>query len=374
MNKIVRNNCIICKGSLIDVKTYANFPIYMGTTADPRDTDLFLDMTFSKCEQCSTVQIRNLVPLEQLYFKGHNTSIGQVWNEHHLQFSEFINKSIKGKVVEVGGAHLILAKQLEKNTDIESITVYDTNLSCYNNSETDKIFLREQFFSKDSVTFKPDAIIHSHVVEHLYNPMEEIRQLSELLEDGKHMFISAPIIDVMMEDKFTNAMNFEHTYGLTKSLLYKILSHSSLEITRTQDYNKHCVFIEATKNSSMDTNVHLEHDSLFLSNFVDYYDNEVNRIHELLSQDDREKFIFGAHIFTQSLINFGLSEKHFSFILDNDTAKQGERLYGTGLSVRSPRILKGLDSPLVVLKAGQYTQEIKNDILKNINSSTRFIL
>ncbi|MHA2054956.1 MAG: class I SAM-dependent methyltransferase, partial [Candidatus Hodarchaeales archaeon] len=71
---------------------------------------------------------------------------------------------------------------------------------------------------------------------------------------------------------------------------------------------------------------------------------------------------------------FGLSEKHFSFILDNDTAKQGERLYGTGLSVRSPRILKGLDSPLVVLKAGQYTQEIKNDILKNINSSTRFIL
>jgi hypothetical protein len=204
--------------------------------------------------------------------------------------------------------------------------------------------------------------------------MEEIRQLSELLEDGKHMFISAPIIDVMMEDKFTNAMNFEHTYGLTKSLLYKILSHSSLEITRTQDYNKHCVFIEATKNSSMDTNVHLEHDSLFLSNFVDYYDNEVNRIHELLSQDDREKFIFGAHIFTQSLINFGLSEKHFSFILDNDTAKQGERLYGTGLSVRSPRILKGLDSPLVVLKAGQYTQEIKNDILKNINSSTRFIL
>ena len=69
----------------------------MGTTADPRDTDLFLDMTFSKCEQCSTVQIRNLVPLEQLYFKGHNTSIGQVWNEHHLQFSEFIKLSIQNE-------------------------------------------------------------------------------------------------------------------------------------------------------------------------------------------------------------------------------------------------------------------------------------
>ena len=38
------------------------------------------------------------------------------------------------------------------------------------------------------------------------------------------------------------------------------------------------------------------------------------------------------------------------------------------------QILKDLDSPLVVLKAGQYTQEIKNDIIKNINSSTRFIL
>ncbi len=374
MNKIVRSNCIVCGGALIGVETYKNFPIYMGTTKKIRDNDLFLDMVFTKCQKCNTVQIRDLVPLEILYSKGHNRIVGKVWKQHHLQFSEFINKTVKGNVIEVGGAHLELAKHLEKNANINSITVYDTNLSCYNNKETEKIHLKEQFFSKESVSTRPDAVIHSHLIEHLYDPIREIRQMSDLLEDGKQMFISAPVIDVMMEDKFTNAMNFEHTYGLSKTLLYEILSRSSLEITREEDYSKHCVFIAATKNSCIDSVANFEQKSDFLDNFIDYYNKEVKKIDKILLEDDKEKFIFGAHIFTQSLINFGLSDKHFSFILDNDTVKQGERLYGTSLYVRSPQILRGLDSPLIVLKAGQYTQEIKSDILENINSSARFIL
>jgi hypothetical protein len=38
-----------------------------------------------------------------------------------------------------------------------------------------------------------------------------------------------------------------------------------------------------------------------------------------------------------------------------------------------PKILSKDTSPVVILKAGVYDQEIKKDILKNINSKTIFI-
>ena len=55
-------------------------------------------------------------------------------------------------------------------------------------------------------------------------------------------------------------------------------------------------------------------------------------------------------------------------------AKNGKRLYGTSYYVESPVILKSLDEPMVILKTGMYNDEIMNDILKNINSRTKFIL
>ena len=84
-------------------------------------------------------------------------------------------------------------------------------------------------------------------------------------------------------------------------------------------------------------------------------------------------FLFGAHVFSQYLLNFGLNEKKIKFVLDNDKQKQNKRLYGTKLKVRSPKILSKYEKPIVILKVGVYKNEIKKDILENINSKTVFI-
>ena len=73
------------------------------------------------------------------------------------------------------------------------------------------------------------------------------------------------------------------------------------------------------------------------------------------------------------LINFGLKQDKISAILDNDTSKQLKRLYGTTLEVNSPKILKNKKNPTVILRAGVYNEEIKKDIISNINSDTVFI-
>ena len=98
-------------------------------------------------------------------------------------------------------------------------------------------------------------------------------------------------------------------------------------------------------------------------------------LNQKLSSIDKNTniFLFGAHIFSQYLLEFGLDSKKIINILDNDKNKHNRRLYGTKVIVKSPQILKDIKKPIVILKAGTYNQEIKNDILQNINSSTIFL-
>ena len=114
-----------------------------------------------------------------------------------------------------------------------------------------------------------------------------------------------------------------------------------------------------------------------MDNFIEIYEKAlpVEICNSFISYFEKENtFIFGAHIFTQYLLGFGLDENLFINVLDNDPNKIGNRLYGTQLNVKSPKILKDFEEPVVVLKAAMYTEEIKKDILENINPNVRFIL
>lgn len=84
-------------------------------------------------------------------------------------------------------------------------------------------------------------------------------------------------------------------------------------------------------------------------------------------------YMFGAHAMSQYLIAFGLDVGRVAAVLDNDPRKQGLRLYGTALTVRAPAVLKQVHAPLVILRAGVFAEEIKRDILDNINPGCVFL-
>jgi len=348
----------------------------MGTTSKSIDQDLHTDMTFVKCTQCGCVQIRDLIPLEVLYAEGHASVVGKTWEKHHSEFCNFVKKYAHGSIVEIGGANLVVAKRLAQEEKVDKITVFDNNILQYGNCDSAKIVLKEEFFDPQKTEGQVNVILHTHLIEHLYNPLEEIQKMSSLLEDGSYMMFAAPMIDKMLEDNFTNAFNFEHTYLLNRSMISNILSYAQFEIIDEMEFSPYASFFVARKNTKINYNINHDYqeDIDKFTVFLEHHQSEVNNIVKALDTDKEKTFIFGAHIFTQYLLGFGLQEKSFSNILDNDYQKIGNRLYGTNLLVKSPKILKELEEPLVVLKAAQYTEEIKTDILENINSATRFIL
>jgi predicted small secreted protein len=105
--------------------------------------------------------------------------------------------------------------------------------------------------------------------------------------------------------------------------------------------------------------------------FEDYITYHEGLIEEL-NKAEGSIYLFGAHIFSQYLLQFGLDSNKIVNILDNDSNKQEKRLYGTNLIVKSPEVLRDVEEATVILKAGMYNSEIKEQINK-INPNVKFI-
>jgi hypothetical protein len=78
-------------------------------------------------------------------------------------------------------------------------------------------------------------------------------------------------------------------------------------------------------------------------------------------------YVFGAHVFSQALLAFGLNKTKIVGILDNSSDKQNKRLYGTNYKVFSPSVIENQDEVMVILKASHYQDEIRSQ-LKLLNS------
>ena len=157
-----------------------------------------------------------------------------------------------------------------------------------------------------------------------------------------------------------------------------MLEDIGFKILDVKDYEEHSHFFHVQKNDKIYKKVNfknlaVEHEKL-LTDFINYHYDEVNKIKDNISNyNNPEVFLFGAHIFSQYLTVFGLETKNIISILDNSIQKQGKRLYGTNLFAESPSVLKNYSNPIVILRAGPYNEEIKHDIINNINSKTKFI-
>ena len=242
-------------------------------------------------------------------------------------------------------------------------------------SNKQNIITKTEFFDYENYNteYKVDTVVHSHVLEHFYDPIKNIQMFSRILKNGQRMIMSIPLLDVMVANNFTNSINFEHTYMLSEELLDFIVSKNGFKIIYKSLFNPYNLFvvcektdetIEITLENSYKRNLNL------FNNFINFHKDFVSKVNEI---GNNGFYVFGGHIFSQYLFMFGLTHNKCICVLDNDPNKIGRRLYGTDLYIRSPKILANVEKPVVVLRAAQFSEEIMNDIIKNINDGTVFI-
>jgi FlaA1/EpsC-like NDP-sugar epimerase len=181
----------------------------------------------------------------------------------------------------------------------------------------------------------------------------------------------------MLERNYTNCLNFEHTFFATEPYVEHLMSRYGFKILEKQYFmDDHSIFYAAIRDlnvsaSPLTKNLYSQNKELF-SKFISSHDEMIQNYNKKLKQENSPIYLFGAHVFAQFLIQMGLDLTNVVSILDNDTNKQGKRLYGTDLMVESPSVLAEVKNPIIILKAGVYNQEISEDIATNINSSAIF--
>lgn len=355
--------------------TFKEFPVFMGCVTQSIDQDLTADMDWYISPTSGMIQLKNVLPLEVVYQTEHNPgTTGQGWLDHHRALSDFINQYNPQRVFEIGGAHGILSEYCAEHNPSIDWTILEPNPIPVPGL---KAKMQKGFFTDDTpIPDNIDMIVHSHVLEHVYTPDNFFKALGKL-PLGMRVCFSVPSLKKHMEQCFTNTLNFEHTYFCIEEYIDWWLTSQGYDISVVKYYNDdHSIFYSAVKTRQVEQipcpNLYQENKKLF-NTYIDYHKELVKDINEKTAQATGPVYLFGAHVFSQYLLAFGLDKTNIISILDNSKAKQGKRLYGTELMVNSPSILKGLEKPTVILRSGVFNQEIKDDIITNINSTCIFL-
>jgi hypothetical protein len=361
---IKRDSCMITNTNELEhLYTFKNFPIFMGAVRHDIKDDVFADMSWVISKNSGIIQLENLIPLHTLYSESHGAgTIGKLWNAHHQSFANFISQFNPSSIFEIGGGNGILSGIY--NGQSLSWTILDPNPSANLNNKARFItgFFNEDFNYDDSF----DAVVHSHVFEHIYYPHNFMGHLSHFIAEGKYLIFSIPNLIEMLRRKYTNTINFEHTIFLTEPYIEFLLSKYGFRLLKKEYFMEdHSVFYATIKDNSVKINE-------LYQEYISHHKKFIDILNYYMSTYQQKAYLFGAHIFTQYLIGFGINTNNIISILDNDKNKQGKRLYGTSLMVNSTEILRKDEYPIVVVSASAYNEEIKNDILENINPNTIF--
>ncbi len=374
MDYIQRDTSIITgKKNLEPLYTYPNFPVFFGCVDSPAAEDVRADMSWAIDPETGVIQLDQLIPLEILYQSQHVDGTGPTWKQYYQDLADYICAQQPTDVMEIGGGMGELGDIFLHKTTNTSWALVEPNplRKSQDRMKVVAAFFDEQFRYGGKI----DTIVFSQLMEHVYDPHSFVRALAKALQPGQKLIFAYPNLQLWLERKYTNALNFEHTMLLTDYFVdYLLLTHG-FKIVDKHTYKDHSFFYTAERLATPESvppieSKYDEYKKIFMD-FVDYHKQLVADLNTKMDEFDGEIYMFGAHIFAQYLLEFGLQEKSITNLLDNSKLKQEKRLYGSNLIVKDPEFLRGKGKVAVILKVGIYRDEIAKQ-LKEINPDVTF--
>jgi len=377
LDMVQRDFCVFSyKRDLEHLYTSRTFPVFMGCVDHAQEADACAEMSWWISRSTGSLQLNPLIPIKVLYSQSHGAgSVGSLWGRHHSEFAKFVCEHDPGRVLEIGGGHGILAQNcLQLSPDVRW-TIVEPNPTLPPDSKVRVI--RQLFDEQFIIDGEVDTVVHSHLLEHIYEPLEFMAQVSRSLRQGKKHLFSFPNLQIMLERKYNNCINFEHTVFLTEPFIEYILQCNGFMVKEKRYFlDDHSIFYATIRDDTVTSIARLpneyEHNREIYMDYIQSHIDLIKGLNNKMLNQCGDIYLFGGHIFAQYLLGFGLDELRIQCILDNDPYKQGRRLYGSNLMVQSPKILQDVDNPVVILRAGVYNNEIKEDILNKINPNVIF--
>ena len=225
---IKRNNGIInIDSNMKELFRFERFPIHMGTTLKSEKEDLYCDLIYEIDTATGLVQIKNLIPEEKLYDEAHYNNIGNGWKEHHKAFAAFMARYAPRTVFEMGGGRGMLSIEYSKMAEAEWTILEPVPTPL---PECKAHYLNGFFDSEYVIEGTYDAIVHTHTLEHFYDPLKCLQNIGQHTKTGSWMFFSVPNMEKILNRCYTNIMSFEHTYYCAEPYITYMCQKSGYKI------------------------------------------------------------------------------------------------------------------------------------------------
>ena len=347
-----------------------DFPTFMGVAEDDEEPsdDVLAQMRWYIVPETGVVLLNPLVPLEYIYRHQHNAVVGSIWATHHNEFAKLVAAHAPGsRVLEIGGGHGYLAAKLLFSDAVAHWTMVDPNpISTFAIPNLE--IIRAYVEDVGALDRPIDCVVHSHTLEHMYDPGRFFDIIRGLLKPGQLHIFSMPNLFALVSDG-QPSLHFEHTILLREEHVTWLLRSRGFDVVEVAHFGgKHSIFYVTRVAAKLPPET-------APPNFYAETRHAFQRWHESiaadaaefaakLSPDTSRNFVYAAHVSTQYLLAAGLPAGDFAAILDNNQDKIGKRLYGHGLRVKAPDAIRDVDRPVVVLRTGVYDDEIAAQLTK----------
>ena len=194
------------------------------------------------------------------------------------------------------------------------------------------------------------------------------------------MFFGVPNMTYFTQSNNTTFLGlfFEHTIFLNEENIVYLLSKNNFKIINIIYYDNHSIIYHCKKISKDKLIIN---NDFKITNYYTYFIESINKYKEYINQynyiilsTNKDIYLFGASYNTQQLLVLGLLSNKIKGILDNCTGKHNKFFYGYDLKICDPKtILSNNNNCIVILKNGNYTNEIKEQIL-SINPNIEIIM
>lgn len=371
---LFREKCCICETRLSSdsLSVNSSLPVFQGVVNnDCFSQDLFSDLQWVECLNCGCVQLTKIPRQNLVYMAGHATGLGASWNDHHQAFCDFVidNSSFAHSYVDIGGGNGKLVTLLENNKSGEFFVLDPNPINLSGQVVTYRGFVDELFLDNHII----DAYVFSHVFEHLLEPRKLLQLFFAHENRPKFIFVAWPELDEWVRRCLAGAINFEHSYVITKDSLCALFSNFGYAIKSTKYFSNNCCWFLAFEFTGVISSANC-HDADLSSIVFGFYKNVKNRaskLNDIAGKFKGDVFLAPASVYSQLLLFNGFDHRKVKCLFDSSPQKIGCRLYGTDLYVSDPKnILPDCGESLIIINGGFHSQEIR-DTYSQLNPRIR---
>ena len=271
-------------------------------------------------------------------------AVSPLFQRHLETVATLINQSMgRERLVEVGcGKGYFLEMLLTKGFDV---TGFDPTY------EGDNPRIQRKYFAP-GVTDAAEGLILRHVLEHIQNPYDFLRLLSEANGRRGKIYIEVPCFDWICTHRAWFDIFYEHVnyFRLSdfKRLFGKVLDSGRL-------FGGQYLYVIAELSSLREPKIDTDDCIIFPNDFT-------RKIAEPITTNVNQSAIWGG---ASKGVIFSLMKEHagspVTTVIDINPAKQGKYLAGTGLRVQSPEdaIAKLPKGSTIYVMNSNYLEEIK---------------